>query len=89
MQIEVDRRRVAPVAAEPHVPAAKLGVVLDGLDELLVGDDTLEVGRDEVVGGTFTRLEVAGVVTRHRLSSGRLAAPPQVQETSSRAPRSA
>ena len=51
VQIEVDRRRVAPVATEAHVPARDLRVVLDRLHERLARDRPFEVRGDQVVLG--------------------------------------
>ena len=50
VQIEVDRRGVAAIAPESHVPAAQLRVVLDVLDVLGRGNGPFEVPGDELVG---------------------------------------
>ena len=47
MQIEIDRRRVAAVTTEPHVPARDLGVVLDGLHPFLACHRAFEVRGDQ------------------------------------------
>jgi len=49
MDVEVDRRGIAPVAAEAYVPPRDLRVVLDGLDERLLRDVVLEVAGDQIV----------------------------------------
>src|SRR5207237_456720 len=49
MQIEVDRRRVPPLASEAHVPARYRGVVLDRLHPFLASHRSLEVRGDYVV----------------------------------------
>ena len=51
VQVEIDRRRVAPVATEAHVPARDLSVVLDGLHPRLARDRPFEVRGDHVVLG--------------------------------------
>ena len=83
VQVEVDRRRVATVAPEPHVPAPQLRVVLDGLDIGLARDRALEVRGDELVGTRELLVEV-DVARRARWIHDA-----QVHCTSSRAGRSA
>ena len=64
MEVEVDRRGITALAAEPHVPTAQLGLVLDVLDRLHLADRTEEVPIDEGVGLVDHRQETGSRDTR-------------------------
>ena len=51
VEVEVDRRGVAAVATEAHIPTRDRGIELDRLDVLLVRNRLGEVLMDESVGG--------------------------------------